>query len=492
MNKLSFNTLNKLGYTGFLLKEAPVKVLQFGEGNFLRAFADCFIDILNEKTDFNGKVVVVQPISSGLTDLINDQEGLFTLFLRGIEKGKAVNERRVISSISHAVNPYADYDAYLKLANNDDLRFIISNTTEAGIVFDETCKLTDTPPKSFPAKLTAFLYERFQLNKKGFIILSCELIEYNGTVLKECVKKYIKLWHLSEDFANWVENENIFCSTLVDRIVTGYPRSEATDICNNLGYIDNLIDTGETFGFWVIEGPKSLENEFPVKKARLPIIITDNHKPYKDRKVRILNGAHTSMVLAAYCMGHDIVRECMMDKDICDFMQKAIFEEIIPTLDLPKSELDDFAAAVFERFQNPHIDHSLLAISLNSTSKWRARVMPSLLEYVNRKSTLPDCLTFSFAAYINFYTQKLTGSPTCLMGKRGKETYEIKDDDFALEFFFNHKDDSVEDLVSAVISNTDMWGDSLLKTEGFGDAVITHLNNIRNLGVRDALKKCLG
>lgn len=492
MDKLSYSTLNKLDYNGYLLKDAPIKVLQFGEGNFLRAFADYFIDILNEKADFNGKVAIVQPIASGLTDLINDQDGLFTLFLRGIEKGKAVNDRRIISSISHAVNPYTNYKEFLKLAENDDLRFIISNTTEAGIVFDDSCKLSDAPAKSFPAKLTAFLYERFRLNKKGFIILSCELIEYNGAVLKDCVQKYIKLWNLPTEFADFVEKENIFCSTLVDRIVTGYPKNEAVDICNDLGYIDNLIDTGEIFGFWVIEGPKSIENELPVKKARLPIIITDNHKPYKDRKVRILNGAHTSMVLAAYCMGQNIVRECMDDKDICAFMNKAIFEEIIPTLDLPKKELDDFASAVFERFKNPHIDHSLLAISLNSTSKWRARVMPSVLEYINRKGALPSCLTFSFAAYINFYTQETSGDGGYLVGKRGKDTYEIKDDDFVLDFFIKHKDDSIEELVTAVVENTVMWGDALLKADGFKEAVTEYLTDIKKLGVRAAMKKCLG
>ncbi|WP_462397674.1 tagaturonate reductase, partial [Hungatella hathewayi] len=399
MEKLCYETLEKQGYDGYLLKDAPERVLQFGEGNFLRAFVDYFIDMMNEKADFNSKVVLCQPIAPGLADMINEQEGLYTLFLRGFENGKKVNDKRVISCVSRCLNPYKDYDAVLACAKNPDLRFIACNTTEAGITYDPACSFTDVPADSYPGKLTQFLYKRFETfgkePGKGFVILSCELIDNNGKELEKCVLQYAEKWKLGEEFTSWIKQENIFCSTLVDRIVTGYPRNEAASICEELGYQDNIIDTGEVFGFWVIEGPESLKKELPFEKAGLPVLITDDHKPYKQRKVRILNGAHTSFVLGAYLAGQDIVRDCMEDEVICGFMNKTIYDEIIPTLTLPREELMSFAASVTERFKNPFIDHALLAISLNSTSKWKARVMPSLKGYIANTGRLPECITAS-------------------------------------------------------------------------------------------------
>ena len=300
MEKLCYETLEKQGYDGYLLKDAPERVLQFGEGNFLRAFVDYFIDMMNEKAGFHSKVVLCQPIAPGLADMINEQEGLYTLFLRGFENGKKVNDKRVISCVSRCLNPYQDYDAVLACAENPDLRFIACNTTEAGITYDPACSFTDVPADSYPGKLTQFLYKRFETfgkeAGKGFVILSCELIDNNGKELEKCVLQYADQWKLGEEFITWIKQENIFCSTLVDRIVTGYPRNEAASICEELGYQDNIIDTGEVFGFWVIEGPESLKEELPFEKAGLPVLITNDHKPYKQRKVRILNGAHTSFV----------------------------------------------------------------------------------------------------------------------------------------------------------------------------------------------------
>ena len=491
MKNLSYKTLKEQGYSGYLLENAPEKVLQFGEGNFLRAFVDYFIDVLNEKADFGGKVALVQPIANGLTNLINEQEGLFTLFLRGRENGEQVNRKRVVSCISRCINPYEDYKALLETAANSELRFIVSNTTEAGITFDSSCSLNDQPPASFPAKLTAYLYERYKLGLGGFIILSCELIDNNGAELKKCVMQYIELWGLEKEFKSWVENENIFCSTLVDRIVTGYPRSEAESICEDLGYKDNLIDTGEVFGFWVIEGPQSIKDELPFSKVGLPIMVTDDHTPYKKRKVRILNGAHTSMVLAAFLAGQDIVRDCMNDSDILSFLKKTVYDEIIPTLDLPLTELTDFAAATVERFNNPYIDHSLLAISLNSTAKWKARVMPSLLEYVNRKGSLPRCITFSFAAYIAFYTAQIHKDGDSYYCMRGTETYEIKDDKWILDFYLEHKNDLPDQLAEAVINNELMWGEELKNLDGFKEAVANDLKAIAKLGMKDAMRECI-
>ena len=462
MKKLSYETLKEQNYSGYLLENAPERVLQFGEGNFLRAFVDYFIDVMNEKAGFNSKVVLCQPIRPGLADMINEQEGLYTLFLRGFQDGKEVNKKRVISCVSRCLNPYADFEA--------------------------------VPANSYPGKLTQFLYRRFQKfgqeEGKGFIILSCELIDNNGKELEKCVLKYAEQWNLGEDFCAWVKKENTFCSTLVDRIVTGYPRNEAAAICEELGYEDNLIDTGEIFGFWVIEGPQSIKDEFPVDKAELPILITDNHKPYKQRKVRILNGAHTSFVLGAYLAGQDIVRDCMHDDVICGFMNKTIYDEIIPTLDLPKEELLDFAAAVTERFKNPFIDHALLAISLNSTSKWKARVMPSLKEYIKRKGTLPECITASFAFYIAFFNGHTLTDEGLVASRKGND-YTVKDDKEVLEFYLAHKDDSVEDLVHAVCTNKAFWGEDLTQLEGFEAAVCNYLTQIREEGTYAVMKSLL-
>ena len=495
MEKLCYETLEKQGYDGYLLKDAPERVLQFGEGNFLRAFVDYLIDMMNEKADFNSKVVLCQPIAPGLADMINEQEGLYTLFLRGFENGKKVNDKRVISCVSRCLNPYKDYDAVLACAKNPDLRFIACNTTEAGITYDPACSFTDVPADSYPGKLTQFLYKRFETfgkePGKGFVILSCELIDNNGKELEKCVLQYAEKWKLGEEFTSWIKQENIFCSTLVDRIVTGYPRNEAASICEELGYQDNIIDTGEVFGFWVIEGPESLKKELPFEKAGLPVLITDDHKPYKQRKVRILNGAHTSFVLGAYLAGQDIVRDCMEDEVICGFMNKTIYDEIIPTLTLPREELMSFAASVTERFKNPFIDHALLAISLNSTSKWKARVMPSLKGYIANTGRLPECITASFAFYIAFYRgTELTEEGLTAARPAGNE-YTVKDDRPILQFYYDHRNDDVKTLVHAVCVNEEFWGEDLSAIAGFEDAVAGYVAAIEEKGAYEVMKSCL-
>ncbi|RFZ77500.1 tagaturonate reductase [Lacrimispora amygdalina] len=495
MEKLSYQTLEKLGYDGYLLKEAPERVLQFGEGNFLRAFVDYFIDVLNEKTGFNSKVVLCQPIAPGLADMINEQEGLYTLFLRGFENGRKVNDKRVISCVSRCLNPYSEYETVLACAENPDLRFIACNTTEAGITYDPSCQFTDVPADSYPGKLTQFLYRRFEkFGKeagKGFVILSCELIDNNGKELEKCVLSYAKQWNLGDEFLNWIKAENIFCSTLVDRIVTGYPRNEAAAICEELGYQDNIIDTGEVFGFWVIEGPDSLKKELPFEEAGLPVIICGDHKPYKQRKVRILNGAHTSFVLGAYLAGQDIVRNCMDDEVICGFMNKTIYDEIIPTLTLPEEELKSFAASVTERFKNPFIDHALLAISLNSTSKWKARVMPSLKGYVEKNHALPGCITASFAFYIAFYHGTALTEDGMTAVRPAGDTYTVKDDKQILQFFYDHKDEDAAALTHSVCTNTEFWGEDLTAIAGFEEAVSGYLKDIEEKGAYAVMKECL-
>ncbi len=375
-------------------------VMQFGEGGFLRGFVDYFFHKLNEKGLYDGKVVVIQPIEKGLIHVLNDQKGQYNLFLRGIENGQVVNERTEIHSISRAINPYEDYAAYLELAHNPDLRVIVSNTTEAGIEYLGTEKITDAPPKSYPAKLTAFLYERFKTGLGGFILLPCELIDNNADQLKKCVLQYAALWQLGDAFVNWIEKENHFCNTLVDRICTGYPADEVETLTKQIGYEDRLIDTAEIFHLWVIQG--NFEHELPFNKAGYNIVWTDDVTPYKKRKVRILNGGHTSMVLAARLYGLETVGECMNDQTVSSFLHHCIFDEIIPTLGNTETDIA-FGKAVLERFSNPFIKHKLLSIALNSVSKFKVRVLPSLLAYREQFGKNPKCLTLSLAALIAFY-----------------------------------------------------------------------------------------
>ncbi len=390
------------------------------------------------------------------------------------------------------MNAYEDWDAVLELAKNKDLRFITCNTTEAGIVYDPSCQLNDTPAHSYPAKLTQFLYARWKQNLPGFIILACELIDNNGKELEKFVLQHAKDWNLEEEFIKWIQNENIFCSTLVDRIVTGYPRQEADHLNEENGYIDQTLDTGEIFGVWVIEGPQSIAKEFPFKEAGLPIILTDNHKPYKERKVRILNGAHTSMVLGAFLAGQTIVRDCMYDPTISAYLNKAIYEEIIPTLSLSKEDCEEFAHAVSERFKNPFIDHELLSISLNSTAKWKARVMPSLLGYVEKFGKLPKALSTSLASYIAFYRGKeLTEDGLKAINPVTKKEYTIKDDAAVLEFYANNANRSNEELVSLVLSNEEFWGQDLSQIPGLEEEVLADLNLIDEKGAMEAMKACV-
>ena len=496
MEKLSYELLRKQGYQGYLLEDAPERVLQFGEGNFLRAFVDYWFDMSNEKAGFNGKAVLVQPIAPGLAKLINEQQGLYTLYLRGRENGEKVDRKRVISSVSRCLNPYekADYDAMMEVAVSDDLEYIVSNTTEAGIVYDPACQKDDCPPSSFPAKLTQVLYKRWQAGKKPLVILSCELIDNNGKELEKCVSQYIDQWALEAEFKAWC-GECTFCSTLVDRIVPGRIKDadEAARLEQENGYHDELIDVGEVFGVWNIEGPEWLEDKLPFKKAGLNCPVVPDVTPYKKRKVRILNGAHTGFVLGAYLAGFDIVRDCMQDDVVRGFMNKMLYEEVIPTLPLDKADLENFAAAVQDRFNNPFVDHELMSISLNSTSKWHARNMPSFLEYIEKEGKLPPCLTMSFAAYIAFFSndvQELADAGLVCRRPKGN-TYTCSDDRWALEFYWEHRNHSVEELVHAVMKNEQMWGRDMTEIAGFEDAVVRGLHMIREQGASAAFASCL-
>ena len=497
MELLNYSVLEKSGYQGYVLKEAPEKVLQFGEGNFLRAFVDYWFELANERAGYNGKVALVQPIAMGLTDYINKQEGLYTLYLRGSENGQKVDEKRVISAVSRCINPYEDFKAVLEAAVNPTLDVIVSNTTEAGIVYDSETKFDQEPPVSFPGKLTRVLYERFKAGLNGLVILSCELIDNNGKELQKCVNQHIEDWGLGADFAKWINEENIFCNTLVDRIVPGRVRDpkEVAAMEEANGYHDELIDVGECFGVWIIEGPESLNDRLPFEKAGLHdfVQVVPDVTPYKKRKVRILNGAHTGFVPGAYLAGQEIVRDCMHNETIKGFMNKMLYEEVIPTLPLDKQDLLNFAASVADRFNNPFVDHALMSISLNSTSKWAARNMPSFKEYINLKGELPACLTMSLAAYIAFYTsdvQRREADGLICKRPKGNE-YKVQDDAWVLDFYYEHRNDSVEDLVKAVLTNTRMWGEDLSAIAGVEAAVVSGLKLIRTEGAEKAFASCL-
>ena len=479
--------------------QRPVKVLQFGEGNFLRAFVDWIIDLLNEKGDFNGSVMMVQPLAKGMGEMINDQDGLYTTVLRGVRNGKPVEEFRKITSVEGCINPYSDYDKFIAQAENPDLRFIISNTTEAGIAYHEGDKLEDKPQVSYPGKVCAFLYKRYQhfngSADKGIIVIPCELIDKNGDNLKAIIKRYAGEWGLEEGFITWLDTACDFCNSLVDRIVPGYPRAEADAICERLGYKDNLLDSAEIFLLWVIEcHGKTHEDELPTAKAGVNVIWTDDMSFYRTRKVRILNGAHTMSVLAAYQTGLNTVEECIKSPLVFPMMKRGLFEEIIPSMDGDKKQLEEYAGDVLERFANPYIVHLLLSISLNSVSKFKTRDLPSHLGYVKKEGKLPVVLPFSLAALISFY-EGTEYEGTALVGNRNGEKYLINDSPEVLEKFASlykasYKDnkEKAEKIAKAVLSETSWWGEDLTAVAGLEAVVAKHLENIWTNGMTKAIE----
>ncbi|EKM5716350.1 tagaturonate reductase [Enterobacter cloacae] len=479
------NTLNRRDFPGALY---PERIIQFGEGNFLRAFVDWQIDLLNEHTDLNAGVVVVRPIQSDFPPSLSTQDGLYTTIIRGLnEQGEAVSEARLIRSVNREISVYSQYDEFLKLAHNPEMRFVFSNTTEAGISWHAGDRFEDAPAVSYPAKLTRLLFERFShfngAADKGWIIIPCELIDYNGEALRELVLRYAQAWALPAEFIQWLNAHNSFCSTLVDRIVTGYPRDEAATLEAGLGYHDAFLDTAEHFYLFVIQGPESLASELRLDKFPLNVRIVDDIKPYKERKVAILNGAHTALVPVAFQAGLDTVGEAMNDADICAFIEKAIYEEIIPVLDLPRDELASFASAVTGRFRNPYIKHQLLSIALNGMTKYRTRILPQLLAGARASGTLPARLTFALAALIAFYRAERNG-----------ENYPVQDDAHWLaryqQLWAQHHDKQIttRELVASVLSVTEHWEQDLTQVEGLVGQVSRDLDAILQQGMRAAVK----
>ena len=465
-------------------KQYPERIIQFGEGNFLRAFVDWIVWNMNEKADFNASVVVVQPIAQGMVDMLNKQDCLYHVNLQGLDQGVAVDSLTMIDVISRALNPYTENEAFMKLAEQPEMRFIISNTTEAGIAFDPSCKLTDVPASSYPGKLTQLLYHRFKTfhgdKTKGFIIFPCELIFLNGHKLKETIFQYIELWNLEEAFKAWFEEACGVYATLVDRIVPGFPRKDILTIQEKLQYNDNLVVQAEIFHLWVIEAPKEVAEEFPADKAGLNVLFVPSEEPYHERKVTLLNGPHTVLSPVAYLSGLNIVREACQHEVIGKYIDKVMFGELLETLNLPKDELIQFGKDVLERFNNPFVDHQVTSIMLNSFPKYQTRDLPGLKTYFDRKGVLPSGLVLGLAAIITYYKG----------GKRGDDEIKILDDVKITTLLTDLWATGCTTRVTEGVLNAGfIWGENLNLIPGLTEKIVYYLNTIQEKGMIHVVKE---
>ena len=465
----------------------PEKVIQFGEGNFLRAFVDWIIFNMNEKTDFNGSVVVVQPIEKGMIDMLNGQDCLYHVNLQGLDNGEPVNSLTKIDVISRALNVYTQNDEFMQLAEQPEMRFVISNTTEAGITFDPACKFTDKPASSYPGKLTQLLYHRYEYFKgdmsKGLIVFPCELIFLNGHKLKECILQYIELWQLGDDFKNWFLNACGVYATLVDRIVPGFPRKEIDDIKAKLGYDDNLVVQGEFFHLWVIEAPASIADEFPADKAGLNVLFVPSEEPYHERKVTLLNGPHTVLSPVAYLSGINIVRDACQHPVVGKYINKVMCEELMETLNLPKEELQKFAADVLERFVNPFVDHQVTSIMLNSFPKYETRDLPGLKTYLARKGELPKGLVLGLAAIITYYKGGVREDGAEIVPNDAPEIMALLKQLWATG--------DTRKVAEGVLAEESIWKSDLNAIPGLTDLVVQYLDSIQTVGMLETVKSIL-
>jgi len=419
-----------------------------------------------------------------MVDMLNEQDGLYHVNLQGLDKGKAVDSIDLIDVVSRGINPYSQFAEYLKLAENPDMRFVFSNTTEAGIAFDDSCKFDDAPANSFPGKLTQLLFHRFKTFQgaadKGLFMFSCELIFHNGTELKKCIEQYIALWNLGDEFKNWFENAcGVYC-TLVDRIVPGYPRDTINEILDKVHLEDKMVVKAEIFHLWVIEAPESVAKEFPADKAGLNVLFVPSEKPYHDRKVTLLNGPHSVLAPVGYLSGFDMVRECVEDEVIGKYVHQVMYTELLETLDLPKAELEKFASDVLDRFRNPFVKHFVTSIMLNSFPKFKTRDLPGLKIYLDRKGELPKGLVLGLAGIITYYKG----------GKHGEEEIVPNDDQAILDLLTElWKSGDVKAVAQGVLAAEFIWGEDLNQIAGLTAQLTENLKSIQEKGMLETVKK---
>ncbi len=483
MNQLNRNTAK-------VSAPYPERILQFGGGNFLRGFVDWIVDEYNEKAGSQLGILVVKPTERGDYQSWRDQEGLFYVLTKGIRNGELVDEKRLVTSVSRIIHPYREWETYLASAENPDLRYVVSNTTESGIRFSDQDQKTDTPPKEFPAKLTLWLYHRYQhfsgAANKGCIIIPLELLNDNGDLLKDCMLQNATNWHLESGFIEWIHSANIFCNTLVDRIVPGVGEQALGNAWESIGFKDHLITQGEPYHLWAIEAPAELRKELPLDKIGLNVIYADDLAPFRTIKVRILNGAHTSMVPVGYLYGLETVRETVEHEVVGTFVRQVIFEEIIPTLDIDAATLDKFANDVLDRFKNPFIKHQLISIALNAVSKFKTRVLPSLLEYVNRKNALPKGMVLSFASLLRFYKGEING-----------QQIPLKDERWATDFLqncwqnYDATKEGLGQMAEQILQWEEAWDVDLNTVPGLHEMLVNYLHQMDSIGVRETVKKNL-
>ena len=470
----------------------PVRILQIGDGNFLRAFVDWMVDVTNGAGLFNGEVIMAQPLERGIADLMKAQDNLFTVLLRGVQNGEQVQSKRIVSCVKDTLNPYSQWGAMLATMQDPSLRFVVSNTTEAGIAYVEEALVDGTCPANFPAKVTALLLARFKAfggsAQSGLVFLPCELIEANGSKLRTYVLQFAEAWKLPAEFVAWVKEHNIFCNTLVDRIVPGFPAAEAEALYAESGYVDPLMVAAEPFLLWVIEGPARLAEELPLHKAGLDVVWTDDLQPYRTRKVRILNGAHTASSLAAFCSGLDTVRSMTEDPVVSKYLNTVMFDEIVPFVPLPDAERRAYAETIMERFANPHIRHELISIALNSVSKWQVRVLPTVKDYVAKHGKAPVGLSFSLAALLNFYHGAFVANGD-YEGQRQGAAYPIRDNADLLAIMNAAWQDAgdISKVATSLLADTRLWGEDMTKVAGLAEQTAAALARIKAVGVKAAM-----
>ena len=469
------------------LLDLPERVVQFGTGGFHRGFIDYFIDAANRQGKFGGRIVAVSSTGSGRVDSLNDQNGLYTLVTEGLENGRATREFRLVSSLSRAVDAVEQWDEVLELARNPDLELVVSNTTEVGIE-DDPDDVPGTPPGSFPGKLTLFLAERalaFELSRDaGLTVVPCELIDHNADRLRSLVLGLARRWNLGAGVIGWIERNVIFCNSLVDRIVPGTPSGERLQAFEDLlGYRDEMLTVCEPYHLFAIEVRGESPEELRFAEADLGVVLAGDIEPYRLRKMRLLNGAHTLLAPLALQCGVSTVHEAVSDDLIGAFLRRTMYDELVRSLDVPGA--GTFAREVVERFSNPFLAHPLFAITLHGTTKLRVRVVPSIVEFTEREGRAPDLIAFGFAAYLLFlrgelHEERRTAGLPVPADEQGMRIQDL----------WNGKR-TPEAVALEACRMEDLWGVDLTRLSDFAQRVASHLTNIERGGVRSPLGQLL-